>query len=493
MEGQQPRIPVCDSDGTRGGFTNLRKDFIGLDTSYPVAGGGSKPRIYLDSAAATLMWEPAHRFGRQFFSHYSNTHSSIHHAARISTDVVEWSRRQILSLLGADPDEYLCFFAGSGSTAGFNRLAGLFQKAADQREIVLVSGMEHHSNDLPHRHHGRVEYIAVEPGGGLSVESFEELLEKHRGRVRYATFCAVSNVTGIINPVEELTRIAHKNGVPVIVDGAQAIAHEKICLSPGDGRAQVDAFVFSGHKLYTPGSPGVVVIKRSLLDELSHTVEYGGGMVDDVYYDDYETVRDPVARQEAGTLNIPGIAMLGATANLLGRIGMEKVENHERELQAYALDRFRRIAGIRIYGDTDLQRSPRLGAFAFNVRGLPHSLTAAILNDYFAIAVRNHCFCAHPYVRELLRPDFVDMPVDGDGEELEAMALDYRGMVRVSFGMYSEKNHIDRIAAALEEICADSDSFISAYRKSDSGYQLRQPCGDNLFDPDNTLQQIIAG
>ena len=489
MESLREKSGSVNEAKSRELFYELKKDFVGLDTSYPLANGKNKNRVYLDSAAATLMWRPTYEFGNRFLQHYSNTHSNIHYAARISTDIVEWSRKQILSLLGANPEEYLCFFTGSGSTSGFNRLARLF--ATDEsRPQVLVSGMEHHSNDLPHRQYAQVNYIPVTVAGGLDTAAFGDLLKTHHSKIRYVTFCAISNVTGVVNPLENLAEISHRYRVPVIVDGAQAVAHKKLNLS--QLRSPIDALVFSGHKLYTPGSPGVVVIKRSLMEKLNHAVEYGGGMVEDVYYDDFDPVADPVARQEAGTLNIPGIAMLGATAGLLQRISMEQVEAHEHSLQAYAFERFLSIPGVTLYGDTDLQKLPRLGAFAFNIRGISHSLTAAILNDFFAIAVRNHCFCAHPYVRELLRPDFLQMPLDGDGQALEEMALEHRGMVRVSFGIYSTKSHIDQIVEAVEEICSDPEKFVSGYQKVNGGYQLINSCTEVLFDPDKTLRELTA-
>ncbi len=472
-------------------FSTLQEKFIGLDTFYPVIDGQPRCRVYLDSAAATLMWEPVHEFGRNFLSHYSNTHSKIHHAARISSDVVEWGRKEILVLLGADPEHYVCFFTGSGSTSGFNRLARMFSAASVNRPMVFVSAMEHHSNDLPHRQFSQVKYIPIIPNRGIDSDAFRRFLEQYADQVNYVSYAAVSNVTGIVNPIQELTQIAHSYGVPVIVDGAQAVAHTAIQLSTGP--AQVDAFVFSGHKLYTPGSPGVVVIKRSLLERLgTQAVEFGGGMVEDVYYDDFDLVQDPVARQEAGTLNIPGIAMLGATANLLKRIGMHTVEAHERELQAYAFERFSTIKDVIIYGDKNLTTCPRAGGFAFNIRGIPHSLTAAILNDYFSIAVRNQCFCAHPYVRELLREDFINMPVEG--EDVDHQTLMFRGMVRVSFGLYSHKKDIDKITEALEFICADPEHFTCNYKMAGNVYKHNQQLDlDKQFDSNRVLATIIGG
>jgi len=132
----------------------IKDDFIGLDTEYTLADGSTSKRIYLDTTASSLMMGVANRASNQFLKHYANTHSLLHFSAKISTKTYSWIHRRILEFVNADPDEFTCFFTGSGVTAGMNRMAKTLKRLRPERDMVLVSIMEHHSNDLPHRKHG---------------------------------------------------------------------------------------------------------------------------------------------------------------------------------------------------------------------------------------------------------------------------------------------------------------------------------------------------
>jgi len=180
----------------------------------------------------------------------------------------------------------------------------------------------------------------------------------------------------------------------------------------------IDFLVFSGHKVYAPGSPGVIVGERALLSQVEPD-EVGGGMVDDVSFEDYAVTEHFPEREEAGTPNIVGAVLLGAALEALMQVGMEAVQAHEQALLARLLGALLARPGVRVYGDTDLARSPRVGTVAFNLEGLDHALVAAVLNDYFCVAVRNACFCGDPYVREMLKPELweADANLDLEGEE----------------------------------------------------------------------------
>ena len=144
-------------------LNKIQDDFIGLDTKYKLADGSISPRIYLDSTASTLMMGTAYRASKKFLNHYSNTHSLLHFSARISTKTYGWIHSKILDFVKADKNEYTSFFMGSGVTAGMNRIAKTFKRLRPERDMVLVSIMEHHSNDLPHRKHGgKVIHIPLE-------------------------------------------------------------------------------------------------------------------------------------------------------------------------------------------------------------------------------------------------------------------------------------------------------------------------------------------
>ena len=248
-------------------LNHIKSDFVGLNTHYKLATGEIKRRVYLDSTASTLMMGPAYRACQKFMKHYSNTHSEMHFSARIATEAFHWAHDRILRFLGANSGEYTCFFTGSGTTSGMNRVARAFNNHCPDKNIVLVSIMEHHSNDLPHRKHGgKVIHIPVDTHeskmGCIDTKLMEKYLIQYRDEVNYVSITGISNVTGIINPIDRVAELAHKYGAYLVVDGAQMAAHVPVHMG-GNGNPynHIDAFVFSGHKTYAPGSPGVVVIK----------------------------------------------------------------------------------------------------------------------------------------------------------------------------------------------------------------------------------------
>jgi len=187
----------------------VRADFIGINTAYKNVNGDYTSRIYLDSTASSLMFRPATNITMDFLAHYSNTHSKLHHSAHISTSAYDWAHERILSFLGADPEIYTCFFIGAGTTAGINRMARIFRDLNPDKDMAIISIMEHHSNDLPHRKHMRqVIHVPVEGLNEnkmcISLPKLEEALKAGQGRINYVSITAVSNVTGIINPIHDI-------------------------------------------------------------------------------------------------------------------------------------------------------------------------------------------------------------------------------------------------------------------------------------------------
>ena len=196
-------------------------------------------------------------------------------------------------------------------------------------------------------------------------------------------------------------------------------------------------------------------------------IEVGGGMVDDVHVDRYVPTDNFPDREEAGTPNIAGAIALATVLYTLKRIGMDFIDAEESALVRYAIDELTQIEGVVIYGHTDASECHRTGAVSINIRGMHHSLTAAILNDYFNIAVRNACFCAHPYVREMITDDLMGQMDGLSNEELEALAELQRGMVRASFGIYNTRADVDALVAALRDISERQDYYLSQYEKTD--------------------------
>ncbi len=479
----------------------LRQDFQGLAIRYPVAGGGETRRYYLDSAASTLSMNCARQVADELLRHYANTHSQAHFAARIVNHAYDWAHRQVLDFVrSSTPECHVICFAGTGSTASLNRLARALAARRPERDIVLVSLMEHHANDLPHRKQaGQVIHIPLTgeaPAlGAVDLAALERLLEQHQGRVNYVAVSAASNVTGIVNPVHDIAERAHAYGAWVVVDASQSLAHAPLTLSDtGAAERELDAVAFSGHKLYAPGSPGVMVVRRALL-EGQEPDELGGGMVDDVSVSGYQITEHFPDREEAGTPNIPGAVQLGAVLNVLQRIGMAQVHTAEQRLLRRLLAELTAIPGVQVYGDPDPDRTPRLGVVSFNLAGLEHGLVAAVLNDYYNVAVRNGCFCAHPYVRELLKPELWELDIDLDADDAEALVQPWRGMVRASLGLYSTDEDIEALLTGIRDLLANPDHYRTQYQADSAGnfrHRAFTVSAESLFDPETTLYQKLT-
>jgi selenocysteine lyase/cysteine desulfurase len=441
----------------------LRSRFTGLDTEYPLADGSTAPRTYLDSAASNLRLTVADDIVRRALRHYANTHSKLHYGAHVTTHLYHQAHDIVGQFVGAS-DDYTTIFTGSGVTGGLNRMARVLAERRPARDVVITTMMEHHANDLPHRKHvGTVVHVPLEKdpdgeAGRVDMEALRAAIREHADRLNYVAVTAASNVTGVVNPVHEIAREAHAVGALCVVDAAQSAAHAPVRVVGDDPDVALDVLCLSGHKIYAPGSPGVIVARKALF-EGQEPQEVGGGIVDRVETDRYEITDALPEREEAGTPNLPGAFRLAATLYLMGRIGMDVIEADERALTQYALEQFEAIDGLRIYGSHRLEVANRIGVITFNLDALPHGLVAAALNDYFGVAMRNECFCAQPFVRDLLGR------TGGDGAAGDACGPDTQpGMVRASFGLYNTKADVDTAVEALQDIVARPDWYRARYR-----------------------------
>jgi len=462
----------------------IRDAFDGIGLRYITADAKTTNRIYLDSAASTLALRPAQEISQQFLKYYSNTHSSVHLTAKISSEVVRWAEERIRKFIGAD-DNYTTVFLGSGSTLALNRVAEGLNKLRPSKNVILASIMEHHSNDLPHRNHNNVvEYLQVtnENGEytGIDLLQVKRLLEKHNGKVNYIAITGASNVSGQITPIYELANLAHQYDAYIVVDGAQLVAHAPVSLVQRDPLCSIDFFIFSGHKVYAPGSPGVLVGRNDILNKMIPSF-YGGGMVEAVSSYDFKISSNIFDREHAGTLNVPGILSVAIAVDFLDRVGMSNILAKEQSLTKHLLHRLASIPGVKIYPEGIYGK--RIGVVSFNIKGIPHELLALILNDYFGIAVRNDCFCAHPFVRECLMSTFWDI----EEEEI----LSYQGMVRASLGLYSTKEDINSIAEAIQKISNDFPYYSAQYLETPEHrffHKQYKQKGSDYFD----IDQIVS-
>ena len=452
----------------------LRASATGLGVEYQLATGETTRRIYLDSTASTLQLGIVADVIGKYLPHYANTHSNAHFNAKLSSHEFEWAHDMVLDFVGARAQTHGCFFVGSGATGGINRVARTMARKWPKRDVVITTVMEHHSNDLPHRKNFdkvvHVPVVATENGFGCAdVGRIEQALAEYGERVNYVSVTGVSNVTGIVNPIYDIAELAHRHGALIVVDAAQMGAHVPIVMSGHDNPARdLDIVCLSGHKIYAPSSPGAVVTRLDLFSGVEPD-EVGGGMVDDVYLDRYLSTDKFPDREEAGTPNIIGAIALATVLCALKKIGMDYIAEDETRLINSAIARLVKIDGVVVYGETDTDKCQRAGAISLNIRGMHHSMTAAILNDYFNIAVRNACFCAHPYVREMIADDLGEQMDGLSNEELEALAEMHRGMVRASFGLYNGEEDVEALAVALQQICENKAHYQAQYRQGECG------------------------
>ncbi len=448
----------------------LRSSTTGIDVEYALASGETSRRIYLDSTASTLQLGVVKDVMEKYLPYYANTHTTVHFNAQLSTREFDWAHNMCIDFVDADSEEYGCFFVGSGATGGLNRIARTLSKKRPERDVVITSIMEHHSNDLPHRKNFKkvvhIPVVMTEKGmGAIDMKAMEAALEKYGERVNYVSVTGVSNVTGIVNPIYDIAELAHKQGALMIVDAAQMAAHVPIQMSGHDNPARnLDMVAMSGHKIYTPSSPGVVITRKELFSGIEPD-EVGGGMVDDVYTEHYLSTDNFPDREEAGTPNIAGAIALATVLYTLKTIGMDVINEEETEIVSYAVKQLNEVEDVVVYGHKDPDSCQRAGAVSINVRDMHHSLTAAILNDYFNIAVRNACFCAHPYVREMISDDLGEQMEGLTNEELEVLADLHRGMVRASFGIYNTKSDVDALVYAMSEIASNKAFYKSQYHE----------------------------
>ncbi len=471
------------------------REFLGLgeiETVRTLGGGAAKRRrVYLDATATSLMPRPVW----DTLTHYfrvacANSHTHAHAAGRETTAAIERTRELIGALVSWDPAVDVAIFTGNGATGAVNLLAdALFPAGAPRdRAIVVVTKMEHHSNYLPWlRAVGRenVRFVDTLPDGTLDQAQYARLLEAEGPQIAVVAVTHVSNVTGIVNPVHDMARRAHAVGARIVVDAAQSTPHLPVVMHPpGAPEAAIDHLIISGHKLYAPGSRGVLIGRREPFGTGRVVGGVGGGAVELVSTEEVRWKDDVAEREEAGTPNIPGTIALGVVAGILMDIGMQAVREHERALVDDALARLTKLPGVVVYGSTDTAKVPRAGVIAFNLRRLPHGLVAAALWDLFAIAVRNDCFCAQPYVREQLRlhPD-VESACTAEADVCST--TDKPGMVRASFGVFTTTEDLDALEEALRVLSDRADEVRALYRVDERGdHVLRAAAAPPRFSLD---------
>ncbi len=333
----------------------------------------------------------------------------------------------------------------------------------DTEGITLVSLMEHHSNDLPHRHRGEVKHFGVNPDGSIDMDDLESKLKNNK--VKLVAVTGASNVTGFITDIHGMSKLAHKYGAKILIDAAQLLAHKEIDVKPNEAPEHIDFLAAAGHKAYAPFGSAFLFGPREVLDREEPYVP-GGGTVLFVSENDYLYANSP-DRHQGGTPNIAGAIALSESLNFLSNIGMDAIREHEIRLTEYALEKLKQIPGIKMLGDLPAEK--RLGVICFNIDDINNGLVSMILNNEAAIATRNGRFCAHPYVSYLMGKH--------DTEEImhrlkSGEKFDIGGAVRISFGIFNTEKEVDEVIKMLKVIAEKNwkenyDNFVPAENCSD--------------------------
>jgi cysteine desulfurase/selenocysteine lyase len=436
------------TDGIRSA-AGLRAHVAGVEAMVPLYDGSSVPYVNFDNAATTPAFVPVIECVRQYQDYYSSIHRGTGFKSLLSTRVYDVCRRVVADFIGAYSKDQ-CLVFTQNATHSLNKLASRLNLQPE--DVVVTTQMEHHSNLLPWRYSGcRVEVARVRrEDGTLDVADIESRLRRHPGRVRLVTCSGASNVTGELPPFRRIARLAHEHGSLFALDATQLIPHRPFQLGDIDDPECVDFIVFSAHKMHAPFGCGVLAGRCDVFGD-SHPDVVGGGAVHAVTEDDVFW-QDLPEKEEAGTPNLIGALALARSVQVLHQVGMDEVAEHERMLTRRLLSGLLSTEGIRVFGRQDPElRVDRLGVCSIEAEGLGHAMLAAVLGYEWGIGVRNGCFCAQPYVRELLGVSAADEEkavsqlVRGDHSNVP-------GLLRASLGIYNTPEEIDRFIEALRAI-----------------------------------------
>ena len=423
-----------------------RDAFVGLDQLVPLYGGSMAPFVDLDNAASTPALRSVVEAVEAFLPFSAGVHRGTGYKSRLSTTTFERARELVGEFFGADPDRDVVVFT-KNTTEAINKLVRSLPLDSDS--VVLTTILEHHSNDLPWRGQVRTVHVGARPDGALDLEDLQRLLDKHAGRIALLAVSGASNVTGVVQPVHLLAEMVHSAGGRILVDAAQLAPHRSIDMRPHTDAGHLDFVACSAHKMYAPFGTGVLVGSRCAFRTAPD--QTGGGTVRAVTRDAVVWADLP-DREEAGSPNVIGAVSFAAATRTLTKIGLDRIAAHEIELTRYATQRLSELPGLRIHGPAvDAGPDAKVGVISFTIAGIDHGLIAAILGYEHGVGVRSGCFCAHPYIADLLRLDiteslaWVERARDDDKRGAP-------GMVRISFGCYNDSSDVDVAIAALEQL-----------------------------------------
>lgn len=415
---------------------NIRDYVIGVNEPVALEDGTMVPAINFDNAATTPALQPVADEVSKELLMYGSIGRGAAQKSEHSTELYKAVREKVIRFVGADPETYNCFYVNN-TTDGLNKLASAL--ITDENMTVLTTRMEHHSNDLSWRERCNVIYAEVDDQGRVRYDDIERLLDENK--VDIVSVTAASNVTGYVSDVHRIAKLAHAHGALMVVDGAQIVAHRAFSMLGETPEENIDFFVFSAHKMYSPYGGGAVVGLDEVLQ--AHMPEvYGGGTIA-IVGDDDQRYADAPAKYEAGSPNYPAVVGLSKAIDVLQEVGFDDIQAHEQVLVARMMEGMKQIPGVKIFGDAE-HYDDRVGVITFRVDQVNTEVLANKLADIGAVATRRGAFCAHPYVWRLLGiPDEQALSYE------ECTATNTPGMIRVSFGIYNTEEEVDRFLEIL--------------------------------------------
>ncbi|MBU3126309.1 aminotransferase class V-fold PLP-dependent enzyme [Clostridium sp. FP2] len=433
--------------------TSYRDLILGINKKVPLISGKSVTAINFDNAATTPPFKSVMEDVVRFAPWYSSIHRGEGFKSQLTTRLYEESRDIVSKFVKADCNNTVIYV--KNSTEAFNTLSNLLYESSN-KNVILTTDMEHHSNDLPWRDKFIVDYISIDASGRLSLEDLEAKLNKYNNYIKLVTITGASNVTGYKNPIYNIAKLVHRFGSKLLVDGAQLIPHAPFIMNNKNSEYNIDFLIFSAHKMYAPFGIGVLIGPKDILDNCDPDL-VGGGTVDIVTHDFIKWAESP-QRHEAGSPNVIGTIALASAIKTLSKIGMANVEHIEKKLTAYAISQMKNIPNLKIYCDTS-KEIDRVSIIPFNIDGIHHATVAKILSYEWGISVRSGCFCAQPYMASLL-----NISSEFSSNLIANPDLNRPGMVRISFGLYNSYSEIDILSHALNKISSKRDYYILKYQ-----------------------------
>ena len=393
----------------------IREDFPGLNRKI-----GDKQLVYLDSAATSQTPKcVVDSIVDMYFNHKANVHRGVHTLSQEATDRVEAAREKARRFINATSTEEIIFTRGT--TEAINLVASSIGDSLCNGDEIIITAMEHHANIVPWqliRRNKRIvlRVVPINEHGEVNIDAFADLFSDN---TRFVALSHVSNVLGTINPIKEMIAIAHKHGVPVLIDGAQAAPHLKIDVQD----LNADFYALSSHKMYGPTGVGVLYGKKALLEKLP-PYQGGGEMIGHVSWENTTFAELPF-KFEAGTPDYVDIAAFGTAIDYVESIGVDLIAAHEHKLLEAATEGLMKIPGMRIFG-TAAEKS---GVISFLIDGI-HHYDMGMLLDKLGIAVRTGHHCAQPLMT----------------------TLGIEGTVRASFGIYNTPAEVEAFIAAVDRV-----------------------------------------